>query len=193
MPKIPRSETELELERIKSKCYGPCTAEDCWVWQGEINPKGYGIIYRKGKKFKAHRWMWITHQGEIPEGMCVLHRCDNRPCVNPDHLFLGTAMVNAQDMVTKNRQAAKLTPQQIDEIRLRHRPKCQFNGTRALAKEFQVSGATIEEIVSRRGWKHLPEPENVLVELGVRIHRKDLDYLRHKLGRLNLTHLEFIE
>jgi hypothetical protein len=76
---------------------------DCWEWQGSKNKHGYGHFKYKRKTHRAHRISWTLIKGEIPEGMCVLHRCDNRLCVNPFHLFLGTNQDNMDDKMKKNR------------------------------------------------------------------------------------------
>lgn len=75
----------------------------CWLWIGSISPTGYGQSTTGGH---AHRASWRIHRGEIPDELCVLHRCDVRPCVNPDHLFLGTRTDNSKDMVAKGRQSS---------------------------------------------------------------------------------------
>lgn len=72
----------------------------CWLWEGaSFGKRGYGLYSKTG----AHRYSWRIHFGDIPKGMYVCHRCDVKLCVRPDHLFLGTAMDNAKDMVAKNR------------------------------------------------------------------------------------------
>lgn len=76
----------------------------CWHYTGFINKGGYGTIgFRGNRCFLAHRVSWILHVGEIPQGLFVLHKCDNRKCVNPDHLFLGTIQDNVDDMYAKGR------------------------------------------------------------------------------------------
>ena len=78
----------------------------CWNWTGSLNEKGYGLFRiggRKGKAEKAHRVSWEMFNGPIPENLHVLHLCDNRKCVNPEHLFLGTHQDNMKDMMTKGR------------------------------------------------------------------------------------------
>jgi hypothetical protein len=77
----------------------------CQVWTGNKYKKGYGTIKVLGKNLKAHRYSYQIHIGDIPEGMMVLHSCDNPSCVNPEHLRAGDAFDNASDMVERNRQA----------------------------------------------------------------------------------------
>lgn len=80
----------------------------CWPWTAALNPSGYGMLSGGRKKdapLRAHRISWIIHMGQIPNGMHVLHRCDNRRCVNPSHLFLGSNLDNVRDMVKKERNA----------------------------------------------------------------------------------------
>lgn len=76
----------------------------CWEWIGSIQTKtGYGQFYLNKKNISSHRVSWILHEGEIPKGLCVLHKCDNRKCVNPDHLWIGNHKENTRDMIEKGR------------------------------------------------------------------------------------------
>lgn len=77
----------------------------CIEWQGWHTKAGYGQLTRDGKKIYAHRDAWEKANGPIPKGMHVLHRCDNPPCVNPEHLFLGTHTDNMHDMIAKGRNS----------------------------------------------------------------------------------------
>jgi hypothetical protein len=96
----------------------------CWRWSRALDPQGYGTIRVARRNMAAHRAAWIAWRGPVPEGLCVLHRCDNPPCVNPDHLFLGTRGDNSRDMVAKGRSAfgerqghSRLTAADVAEIR----------------------------------------------------------------------------
>lgn len=75
----------------------------CWLWVASLNVHGYGRFWEKGRHVMAHRLMWEIHRGPIPKGLVVLHRCDTPPCVNLEHLTLGTQTENVRDMFAKGR------------------------------------------------------------------------------------------
>ncbi len=136
--------------------------EGCWYWQASRDKDGYGIFQGEveGKVYnRAHRYSFALHNKTIiPAGLFVCHSCDNRACVRPDHLFLGTSQENTDDMVAKGRAhprageehgLAKLTEEQVVVILDDPRPHSQ------IAAEFDVSTATISDIKRRRSWQHL--------------------------------------
>lgn len=128
--------------------------EECWEWQASCDRKGYGQFSINRVMVRAHRVAWQILKGSIPEGKCVLHHCDNRKCVNPNHLFIGTVKDNQQDMVKKQRYAlncVKLKSHDIFEIRKKY---ASGNITQyQLAAEFKISQAQISEIVRGKHWK----------------------------------------
>jgi len=135
--------------------------DDCWLWTGARTQKGYGQVTLKGRAGYAHRYSYELHKGPIPEGMCVCHTCDNPPCVNPDHLWLGTYAENMADCVSKGRlhdvrgeshPRAKLTTGDVLDIR----SWAATGISRAeIARCYCVSGSAICNIVNRERWSHV--------------------------------------
>ncbi|HEY5267531.1 MAG TPA: HNH endonuclease signature motif containing protein [Candidatus Saccharimonadales bacterium] len=77
----------------------------CWVWKGSLDKSGYGRMKIQNKGYAAHRLSYFLYKGIIPDGLWVLHTCDNRPCVNPEHLYVGDVQQNMRDAVERNRMA----------------------------------------------------------------------------------------
>ena len=128
----------------------------CHHWTGSTMPNGYGQIHVRGQTAYAHRVAWELVNGQIPEGAFVLHACDNRHCVNPAHLRLGTFQDNMDDMTDKLRHAhgprnghAKLTVDQVRLIRF-------MGGTHdEIAANFGISRASVSLIRAGRTWKYV--------------------------------------
>lgn len=162
--KLPKQSVEERFWKYIDKLDGN---NSCWLWVGSKNRHGYGTITVDGKSLLAHRVSWEIHFGAIPShesyhGLCVLHKCDNPPCVRPDHLFLGTNRDNAIDKIDKNRQAvfagehnprSVLTEKDVKEIRGR----CA-DGERQtdIAREYGVSKYAVWRVIHRKNWAHIP-------------------------------------
>lgn len=132
--------------------------DSCWNWTSTMNSEGYGMLSMNGKLIRAHRISFRMFRGELLHGMEVCHRCDNRLCVRPSHLFLGTHKDNMQDMFKKNRRRtvrgeasgrAKLTEEQVKQIRE------SSDSHAVLARKFGVYKATVTAIKTRRSWAWL--------------------------------------
>lgn len=96
-----RAQKEKEAARFRSRF--DIAPSGCWLWRTGLGPTGYGAFSVRGVQTSAHRASWIINMGRIPKGKSVLHKCDVRNCVNPEHLFLGTQLDNVRDMHAKGR------------------------------------------------------------------------------------------
>lgn len=125
---------------------------NCWRWTACTDGAGYGIIKVNGKMLSAHRVVWELTYGTIPPGQCVCHHCDNKICVNPNHLFLGTVKENSIDMCRKGRVARILTDEQILSMRALYK-----NGIscKELSQQFDTGYMNVYRVVTRRTWKYL--------------------------------------
>jgi hypothetical protein len=173
-----RGRAGTRMERFWSKVdkNGPIPAHrpelgPCWVWTG-TKAKGYGRIGNgdpDNPRQLCHRLSWEIHNGPIPDGLLVCHSCDNPPCVNPAHFFLGTNADNAADRATKGRNAkgnqrpellvrgeqhrnAKLTEAQVREMITRYNSgECRVD----LARFYGISRNHLWRIARRKGWRHI--------------------------------------
>lgn len=132
----------------------------CWIWLGYIGPNGYGELRADGRTRRAHRISYEIFNGPIPSGLVVRHRCDNPPCVNPDHLVIGSMKDNTQDMLRRGRHhttprlgedhhKAILTEEDVRSIRRSAERHCD------LARHYGVDGCTILDIRKGRTWRHV--------------------------------------
>jgi hypothetical protein len=134
--------------------YQKTTKEECWPWMGARDGKGYGRIRDDQSNLaSATRIIWEGEKGPIPPGMNLLHRCDNPPCVNLEHLFLGSAQANTIDMHMKGRGRSKLTPEVVRAIRAEY----ASGGIKQaeIAQRYGVKEACIQRLVAGRTWKHV--------------------------------------
>lgn len=128
--------------------------KDCWEWRGGLNQHGYGSFWFNGGSIMAHRFSYLLAHNELPVGKSVCHSCDNPPCVNPAHLWVGTRADNKNDSVRKGRHArgascgrSRLTSEQVTIIRHTSRK------TTELAKSFGVARSTIRRVRAGLTWK----------------------------------------
>ncbi len=146
-------------------------SDGCWEWQGKCTINGYGYIVHNGKGLLTHRVSWELHKGPIPEGLVVCHHCDNRRCIRPDHLFVGTLADNNHDMMAKGRARfhladpnrhiqrgvecswAKLS--ESDVIEMRRLYDDRILRVADIARNYSVHYMTASDIVHRRKWTHV--------------------------------------
>jgi hypothetical protein len=160
--------------------------EGCWLWKGAIstNPKlgtggGYGVITIGGRMYRAHRVSYHIAHGDIHAGHVIMHQCDVRLCVRPEHLKLGDHRENMREMTARGRARggrapgelstqAKLNTDKVVEIRRRAASGEAYSD---IAKAFGVARSTVHRIVTGEKWKHVPGA----VEQGVRIKAPEID------------------
>lgn len=137
--------------------------DKCWLWTGFLSKKGYGSIGLGGRGTKrvfAHRFSYELHKGAIPDGLVVMHSCDNPRCVNPDHLSVGTHKDNTQDMVVKGRARSgsmrgETNPRALlNEEQIRYVRSSKATHA-ALARELDVSAVLIGKIRRYESWRHV--------------------------------------
>lgn len=163
--KMPRARKYVRIplrERFEEK-FTPEPNSGCWLWTAATLPFGYGVLGSGGKRgnVRAHHAAWRLYRGDIPDGMWVLHKCDNPACVNPDHLFLGSHRDNVDDCMAKRRTtfgarnaAARLSNEQARSI-FQSREH-----TDALATRYRVSGDTVRAIRAGRRWSRVTQGDH---------------------------------
>lgn len=164
-PDIPLREPGRSLEERFWARVDKREADECWAWD-VADAYGYGWLWVHGRgNIKAHRLSWEIANGPIPKGMNVCHRCDNRICVNPAHLFLGTHADNVADMWAKERgsapplhrgernPSAKLTDDAVRQIRALH--ATGEHSQAALARRFRVTQSAVWQVIHRKKWTHV--------------------------------------
>lgn len=143
--------------------------DSCWLWLGARDQDGYGLMIGKNTEHRGtHRAAFVFTYGPIPPGLLVCHSCDNRPCCNPNHLFLGTPGDNSRDMASKGRCAlqrgtavnpwSKLTAVEVESIRACCMSRIDH---KLIARHFNVSVKTIRNIHKRQTWKNIQDPWSV--------------------------------
>ncbi len=177
-------------ERLKHILSKTITTESgCMEWQGYINKSGYGGITISRKPLHAHRWVWILSKGNISKGLHVLHKCDNRKCVNVDHLFLGTNEDNHKDKVSKGRQAkgvmfpfTKITEKEVDEMILLAK---SGNAYKDIGIKFNICKEHVSRLLLQNGFSKIKigvKEEKLVIKLA----QKGISYTQ--IGKeLNIT------
>ena len=161
----------LYIDRFWSKVIKTDNNEDCWNWNAAVSEStGYGKFRYKNKAYDAHRFVYQMLYGEINNSkLLVCHKCNNRLCVNPNHLYLGTAKDNVHDMIRAGNMfsvqscahvvgskcsSAKLNEQLVLEMRKRYEEK-DYKKVKDLYDEYGISKSTFRSIINREYWKHI--------------------------------------
>lgn len=144
---------------------------DCFIWQGRIGKDGYGILWWKDYPYRAHRISYELYNGKIPEGKVVCHTCNNKLCVNPDHLYVATQAKNTQDAARdglmaqktgEDSHASKLTREQAIEI-IKRRKKGEE--AESISKDYGITHWTVYDLMKGKSWpdidRNLIQPRKV--------------------------------
>ena len=166
MPSITESDANRFWTRVDR-------SGECWLWTGATSPKGYGRFWAGGVTRRSHRVAWKITNGDIPDGLLVLHKCDTPRCVRPDHLFLGTYADNNIDCRDKGRSAfgdrngSRIHPERLERGERRYNSKLTEADVRSIRKlkglesqyitaaKFGVSQRTVCVIQRGNGWRHV--------------------------------------
>lgn len=157
--------TEQRIKNFWAKVHKPVSEGGCWLWTAAKTSKGYGVFQVGWKTQKrAHRIAYELEKGNIDDGLCVCHTCDNPSCVNPSHLFLGTVKDNVDDMIDKGRKVnlqgkrngmAKLNDKDVMAIYFDKRTNTE------IAKDYNISPSLVSQIrrkkIRKEATAHLPD------------------------------------
>jgi hypothetical protein len=155
---MPLKYTTGDISRFWLKVH---KTDTCWLWTAGTNGVGYGYFgLHHDQPITAHRFAYELTYGPLDDGVCVLHRCDNPPCCNPDHLFLGTRKDNADDKVSKGRQAQGeqhgIAKMSADDVRfIRERYAAGGISMKKLGAQCGISKSEVFYIVHRKVWDHI--------------------------------------
>ena len=154
----------MTIQERMDKSYDSIPYDGCWIWNKHLASNGYGRMRYNGKMQQAHRVMYEVKKGPIPKGMNVLHKCDVKDCINPDHLFLGTQKDNMKDMYDKGRANppkgeshphAKVTDERVRNMRALARSGELT--VKEIAGIHGISACQTYKILAGEGWKHVKE------------------------------------
>lgn len=149
-----------DTDRFHEK-YIPEVNTGCWLWCAGTFRDGYGKIRINGKFLKAHRYSYEIHYGEFDKTKNICHKCDVKPCVNPQHLFMGTPLDNTRDKIKKGRaryhrgeecHTARLAEYEVKEIRDYYKSGIS---SKFLAQKYRITKGHVWGIVTRKRWKHV--------------------------------------
>lgn len=157
-----RTNVSTLAERFWSKVLIIDDADSCWLWQaGSFGVERYGAFWTGERNEGAHIVSYKLKNGPVPDGLFVLHKCDNPPCVRPSHLYVGTPQQNMTDKSNRGRtplgEAHILSKLTSDDV-LRIRETCQAGQSqRSVARKFGIGQTQVWRIVNGESWTHLPE------------------------------------
>lgn len=156
--------TQDEINKFWSKVNYPGNDQECWEWTAYRDKDNYGKIEGYG----AHRRAWEFYNGIIPNNLCVCHTCDNPPCCNPEHLFLGTSQENTQDKINKGRQikgseigTAKMDETDVKQM-LTNILESKYTSVQDILRDYIIAKSTFENIIYKNGWSLITQEFDML-------------------------------